>query len=72
MKEYELEKNKAPKERAYYTYHEALWLKEDVSIFVYYNDVSDHNAKPIVLMKKIQNKNGKVELINASDYLFQN
>ena len=69
LKEYELEKNKAPKERAYYTYHEALWLKEDVSIFVYYNDVSDHNAKPIVLMKKIQNKNGKVELINASDYL---
>ena len=69
LKEYELEKNKAPIDRSYYTYHEALWLKEDVSIFVYYNDVSDHNAKPIVLMKKIQNKNGKVELINASDYL---
>ncbi|MBO6243886.1 MAG: hypothetical protein J6O41_04905, partial [Clostridia bacterium] len=33
LEEYELGKNKASRERAYYTYHEALWLKEDISIF---------------------------------------
>ena len=69
LEEYELDINKAPKERAYYIYHEALSLKEDVSIFVYYNDISYNNAKPIVLIKKINVSNGKIELINAFNYL---
>ena len=69
LEEYKLEKNKAPIERAYYTYHEALWLKEDVSIFAYYTDISDRNAKPILLIKKLEKKNGTMKLINASTYL---
>ena len=69
LSEYELEKNKAPKERAYYTYHDALWIREEVTAFVYYNDISDHNAKPIVIFKNLEIKNGKVNLINLSKYL---
>ena len=69
LNQYPLEKNKAPIERAYYTYHEALWLTEDISIFVYYNDISAHNAKPKVLVKNLKKINGKIELVDASIYL---
>ena len=63
LKEYELEKNKAPLERAYYTYHEAIWLKDEIGIFVYYNDISENNAKPNIILKKLETgKNGDVNL----------
>ena len=63
LKQYELEKNNAPLERAYYTYHEAIWLKDEIGIFVYYNDISDHNAKPNIILKKLKSeKNGNVTL----------
>ena len=69
IKEYPLEKNKAPIERAFYTYHEGLWIRDDLSVFVYYNDISEHNSKPIVLFKKLEKNNGIIELIDASTYL---
>ena len=69
LKQYDLEKNNAPKERAYYTYHECIWLKEEVGIFIYYTDISDKNAKPFVTIKKLQKKNNdEIELINVSKF----
>ena len=69
LKQYELEKNKAPSNRAYYTYHEAVWLKDEVSIFVYFNDISDNNAKPILILKKLILNNGEIELVNLSSFI---
>ena len=69
IKEYPLEKNKAPIERAFYTYHEGLLIRDDLTAFVYYNDISAHNSKPKVLFKKLEKKNGQIELIDASTYL---
>ena len=69
LKQYELEKNKAPADRAYYTYHEAVWLKEEIGIFVYFNDISDNNAKPIFILKKLNINNNVVNLEDISSYL---
>ena len=63
LKQYELEKNNAPLERAYYTYHEAIWLKDEIGIFVYYNDISVNGAKPNIIIKKLEiEKNGNITL----------
>ena len=59
LKQFELEKNNAPLERAYYTYHEAILLRDEIGIFVYYKDTSDHNAKPNILIKKLEQNNNK-------------
>ena len=66
LRQDELEKNKAPMDRAFYTYHEAKLLKEETGIFVYFNDISDYNAKPIFILKKLTFSNGIRNLENMS------
>ena len=53
LQKIELEKNNAPRNRAIYTYHDTVWLKDEISIFVYYTDTSENNAKPILVLKKL-------------------
>ena len=70
LKSYELEKNKAPTDRAFYTYHEAVLLKGEISIFIYFNDISDKYAKPKILLKRLILKNyNNMELVDLSSYL---
>ena len=69
IKQYELEENKAPKDRAFYTYHEAKLLKDEIGIFVYFNDITDNNAKPIFILKKLVVNNDDVSLEDISSYL---
>ena len=69
LKQYQLEKNKAPADRAFKIYHEAIWLKEEIGVFVYFNDISDNNAKPIFILKKLTVTNGVVNLENVSSFL---
>ena len=71
LKQYELEKNKAPSDRAFYTYHEVVLLKGEISIFIYFNDISDNYAKPIILLKRLiaKNYNNDMELVDLSAYL---
>ena len=54
LKQFELEKNNAPSNRAFYTYHETVWLKDEVSVFIYYNDIPENNARPILVLKTLQ------------------
>ena len=51
---YQLEKNNAPADRAFYTYHEIVWLKDEVSIIIYYNDIPENDARPILVLKTLQ------------------
>ena len=69
LKYYELEKNKAPSDRAFYTYHEVILLKEEITIFVYFNDISDNSAKPLIILKNLITKNGEVELVDLSEFI---
>ena len=41
LKEYQLEKNNAPYDRAIKTYHETVWLKDEISIFIYFTSTSE-------------------------------
>ena len=68
LKQYELDKNKAPLDRAYYSYHEAILLKNETSIFVYFNNIADYNTKPIIVLKKLINKNETLELKDLSEF----
>ena len=54
LKQYELDTINIPTERIYDLYHEAIWLKENITIFVYYNDTLDNSAKPIIAIKKLE------------------
>ena len=67
LKQVELEKNNAPVERAYKTYHEAIWLKDEIGIFIYFNDISENNAKPILVLKNIKNE----EIVNLNEYIIK-
>ena len=68
LKQYELDKNLAPIERAYYTYHEAILLEDEIGIFIYYNDISEKNAKPNMVIKKlITDKNSTINLRQLED-----
>jgi len=69
LKQYELEKNNAPSDRAFKTYHEAVWLKGEISIFIYYTDISDNNAKPILVLKQLTKTNGEIVLNNINSFL---
>ena len=69
LKQYSLEKNNAPLNRAYYTYHETVWLKDEISIFVYYTDIGEKGAKPIMVLKQLSVKSSLVTLSNLNTYL---
>ena len=69
LAEFELEKNNAPSDRAFYTYHEAVWLKDEVTIFVYFNDISEKNSRPVFILKKLVINNGDIDLVNFSSYI---
>ena len=75
IKKIKLEKNLSPPERAFSTYHEAVFLKNEISIFLYYKDISNNNAKPIALFKNLNNNNlvdlnsiGKITLFKNIKY----
>ena len=78
IKKFELEKNISPPKRAFSTYHEAIYLTNELSIFIYYNDISNHKAKPIAVLKKLENTNfldisneiNKFILFNQFNYYF--
>ena len=53
LKKFELEKNNAPSDKAGTLYHQAVWLKEEVSIFIYYTDTSENNAKPVMILRQL-------------------
>ena len=46
-----------------------MFCVDEVSIFVYFNDISDNNARPTIVLKKLVENNGDVELVNVSSYL---
>ena len=71
LKQYELEKNNSPLERAIASYHETVWLKDEISIFVYYNDTKENGAKPIMVLKKLTVKSSQVTLSNLNNYLIR-
>ena len=71
LKQYELEKNNSPLERAIASYHETVWLKDEISIFVYYNDTKENGAKPIIVLKKLTVKSSQVTLSNLNNYLIR-
>ena len=62
---YKLEKNNSPPERAFSTYHQAAWIKADISIFIFFNDISNNKARPIIYFRKYQNNN----IQNLNTYL---
>ena len=76
-----LEKNKAPINRAFYSYNEIVLLDEDEHMFIYYNDIPENGARPFVVIKKYSYSNkliinsvsklaNKVELFTKFDYYF--
>ena len=69
LKQFELEKNNAPDDRAVHTYHEVVWLKNEISIFIYYNDIAENNAKPIMVLKKLTVSNSEPTLADLNNYL---
>ena len=69
LKQFELEKNKSPLNKAFYTYHEIMWIKEELSVIVYYKDTSDNNAKPLLNLKKLVVNENSTELIDASPHI---
>ena len=72
IKKIQLEKNLSPPERAFSTYHEAVLIKNEISIFIYYKDISNNNAKPIASFKNLNNNN-LVDLTNLGKMtLFKN
>ena len=62
INKFKLEKNIAPSIRAFSTYHDAVLLKNEISIFIYFTDISNNKAKPIVSFNKLQNNNNLVSL----------
>ena len=71
LKEYQLEKNNAPYDRAIKTYHETVWLKDEISIFIYFTSTSEKKAKPILVLKKLIVSNGQVYLDKLNSYLIK-
>ena len=69
LKQFELEKNNAPTDKAFSLYHETVWLKDEVGIFIYFTDTSDNNAKPILVLKKLIASSKSVSLVNLNNYL---
>ena len=70
LKKYDLEKNNAPSDRAVYSYHETVWLKDEISIFIYYTDTSENNAKPILVLKNLSVSTSKVATLkDLNSYL---
>ena len=53
LKQFELEKSNAPANKTGSLYHETVFLKEEISIFIYFVDTSENNAKPIMVLKKL-------------------
>ena len=70
LKQYELEKNYATLDKTYNLYHECVWLKDEISIFTYYNSTNE-NAKPILVLKKLTVKSSQVTLSNLNIYLIR-
>ena len=70
-KQFDLEKNNSPKERAYYTYHETVWLKDEISIFTYYTGRGEDGAKPVMVLKEltVRSSIGATYLNNLNAYL---
>ena len=69
LKQFNLEKNNAPAEKAGSLYHETVWLKDEISIFVYYIDTSENGAKPIMILKTLTVSTKTVALNNLNSYL---
>ena len=69
LNQYQLEKNTSPLNRAYYTYHETVWLKEEISVFIYYTDIGENNAKPIMVLKTLSVRSNVAILSNLNSYL---
>jgi hypothetical protein len=69
LKQFELENNNAPLERVKDIYHETVWLKNEISVFIYFTDISDNNARPLLVLKKLVVNNGEYNLENVTSYL---
>ena len=68
----ELEQNISPPERAFYSYHEASLLKNEISIFLYFTDISNNHAKPVVLLKNLDSNNNLINVNSiAKSNVFQ-
>ena len=78
IKEYKLDENKSPRERAFYTYNDVYYTEESRSIFILYTDTGENGAKPFLYWKKysgtkfnnIVSSNKKYELFKGFDYYF--
>ena len=69
LKQFELEKNNAPSEKAYDLYHEVVWLKGEISIFIYFVDTAENKAKPIMVLKELAVTTRATTLNNLNSYL---
>ena len=68
LKQFELEKIVAPLDKAGPLYHEIVWLKEEITIFIYYINTSENNAKPIMVLRKLS-VSTSVSLNKINNYL---
>ena len=65
LQQYQLERNNASFDRAIKSFHEAVWLKDEISVFIYFIDTSENKAKPILLLKKLNEINGQINFLNS-------
>ena len=65
IEEFPLEQNRASIEKAFYSYHNVLHASNGHSLFIYYNANAEDGAKPILYIKKLENK----KLININTKL---
>ena len=61
-KKFKLDNNNSPPKRAYSIYHEASYLKNSMSIFIYFTNISNGNSKPKVILKKLDNTLNLVDI----------
>ena len=71
LKQFELEKNNVPSDRVKDIYHETVWLKDEISVFIYFTDISENNARPLLVLKKLIVNNGEYNLENVTSYLIK-
>jgi len=64
INKYLLEKNNSPPERAFSTYHQAAWIKSDISAFILFNDISNNKARPIIYFRRYQYN--RIENLNSA------
>ena len=69
LKKFTLEKNNAPADRALHTFHDTVCLKEEITIFIYYVDTTENDAKPIMVLKKLTIVRKVPTLSNLNSYL---